>query len=36
MFLHTENLKKMMKISFELFLPVKTETETNSGSKPEL
>ena len=36
MFLHTENSKNMTKNSFELFIPVKTETETNSGSKPEL
>ena len=36
MFLHTENSKNMRKISFELFIPVKTETEANSGSKPEL
>ena len=36
MFLHKENSKNMTKISFELFLPVKTGAKTNSGSKPEL
>ena len=36
MFLHMENTNNMSKLSFELFLFVKTGTETNSGSKPEL
>ena len=36
MFLHLENSRNMTKMSFELFLPVKTGTETNFGRKPEL
>ena len=28
--------KNMTKISFKLFIPAKTRTEANSGSKPEL
>ena len=36
MFLHRENTKNMSKLSFDFILFVKTGTETNSGSKPEL
>ena len=36
MFLHMENTKNMSKLSVEFHFFVKTGTETNSGSKPEL
>ena len=37
MFLQMENSKNISKSSFKFFIIlVKTETETNSGNKPEL
>ena len=36
MFLHMENTKNLSKLSFEFLFFVKTGTETNSRSKPEL